>query len=97
MRQKSAQSNALVEKAVGDIRRKTRRWHSTEERIRIVLEGFRGEESISSLCRRKGITESRYYSWSKEFLEAGKRRLAGHTAREATSQEVKCSAPRRAL
>ena len=72
MRQKSAQSNASVEKAVGDIRRKTRRWHSTEERIRIVLEGFRGEESISSLCRRKGITESRYYSWSKEFLEAGK-------------------------
>ena len=98
MRQKSAQSNALMEKAVRDIRRKTRRRHSTEERIRIVLEGFRDEESIASLCRRKGITESLYYSWSKEFLEAGKRRLAGHTARgEATSQEVKCSAPRRAL
>ena len=72
MRQKSAQSNASVERAVGDIRRKTRRWHSTEERIRIVLEGFRGEESIASLCRREGIAESLYYNWSKEFLEAGK-------------------------
>ena len=97
MRQKSAQSNGLVEKAVRDIRRKTRRRHSTEEKIRIVLEGLRGEESIASLCRREGIAESLYYSWSKEFLEAGKRRLAGDTAREATSQEVKCSAPRRAL
>ena len=97
MRQKSAQSNASVERAVGDIRRKTRRRHSTEEKIRIVLEGLRGEESIASLCRREGIAESLYYSWSKEFLEAGKRRLAGDTAREATSQEVKCSAPRRAL
>ena len=86
MRQKSAQSNASVERAVRDIRRKTRRRHSTEERIRIVLEGFRGEESIASLCRRKGITESLYYSWSKEFWEAGKRRLAGDTARKATSQ-----------
>ena len=97
MRQKSAQSNGLVEKAVRDIRRKTRRRHSMEEKIRIVLEGLRGEESIASLCRREGIAESLYYSWSKEFLEAGKRRLAGDTAREATSQEVKCSAPRRAL
>ena len=97
MRQKSAQSNASVEKAVRDIRRKTRRRHSTEEKIRIVLEGLRGEESIASVCRRKGIAEILNYSWSKEFLEAGKRRLAGDTAREATSQEVKCSAPRRAL
>ena len=97
MRQKSAQSNAAVEKKVRDIRRKTRRRHSTEEKIRIVLEGLRGEESIASVCRREGIAESLYYSWSKEFLEAGKRRLAGDTAREATSQEVKCSAPRRAL
>ena len=72
MRQKSAQSNASVERAVGDIRRKTRRRHSTEERIRIVLEGLRGEESIASLCRREGIAESLYYNWSKEFLEAGK-------------------------
>ena len=72
MRQKSAQSNASVEKAVQDIRCKTRRRHSTEEKTRISLEGFQGEESIASLCRRKGITGSLYYSWSKEFLEAGK-------------------------
>ena len=72
MRQKSTQSNASVEKTVRDIRRKTRRWHSTEEKIRIVLEGLRGEESIASLCRREGIAESLYYNWSKEFLEAGK-------------------------
>ena len=72
MRQKSAQSNASVERAVGDIRRKTRRRHSMEKRIRIILEDFRGEESIASLCRREGIAESLYYSWSKEFLEAGK-------------------------
>ena len=78
-----------AEKVVRDIRRKTRRKHSTEERIRIVLEGLRGEESIASLCRREGIAESLYYSWSKEFLEAGKRRLAGDTARQATSPEVK--------
>ena len=74
---------------VRDIRRKTRRKHSTEEKIRIVLEGLRGEESIAALCRREGIAESLYYSWSKEFLEAGKKRLAGDTARQATSNEVK--------
>ena len=78
-----------MERAVGDIRRKTRHLHSTEEKIRIVLEGLRGEESIASLCRRGGIADSLYYSWPKEFLDAGKRRLAGDTAREATSQEVK--------
>lgn len=72
MRQKSAQSNASVEEAVRDIRRKTRRRHSMEKRIRIILEDFRGEESIASLCRREGIAESLYYNWSKEFLEAGK-------------------------
>ena len=72
MRQKSAQSNASVERAVGDIRRKTRRRHSMEKRIRIILEGLLGEDSIASLCRREGIAESLYYSWSKEFLEAGK-------------------------
>ena len=72
MRQKSARSNASVERAVGDIRRKTRRRHSMEKRIRIILEDFRGEESIASLCRREGIAESLYYNWSKEFLEAGK-------------------------
>ncbi len=78
-----------AEKLVRDIRRKTRRKHSTEEKIRIVLEGLRGEESIAALCRCEGIAESLYYSWSKEFLEAGKKRLAGDTARQATSNEVK--------
>ena len=78
-----------TEKMVRDIRRKTRRKHSTEEKIRIVLEGLRGEESIAALCRREGIAESLYYSWSKEFWEAGKKRLAGDTARQATSNEVK--------
>jgi transposase len=62
---------------------------SAEDKIRIVLEGLRGEESIAELCRREGIAQSVYYSWSKEFLEAGKRRLAGDTARAATSDEVK--------
>ena len=81
--------NDPAEKVVRDIRRKTRRRHSTEEKIRIVLEGLRGEESIAVLCRREGIAESLYYSWSKEFLEAGKKRLAGDTARQATSNEVK--------
>ena len=78
-----------AEKVVRDIRRKTRRKHSTEEKIRIVLEGLRGEESIAALCRREGIAESLYYSWSKDFLEAGKKRLAGDTARQATGSEVK--------
>ena len=78
-----------TEKMVRDNRRRTRRNHSTEEKIRIVLEGLRGEESIAALCRREGIAENLYYSWSKEFLEAGKKRLAGDTARQATSNEVK--------
>ena len=72
-----------------NIRRQTRRQYSAEEKIRIVLEGLRGEENISELCRREGIAASMYYGWSKEFLEAGKRRLAGDTARAATSGEVK--------
>jgi transposase len=71
------------------IRRQTRRQYSAEEKIRIVLEGLRGEENISELCRREGIAASMYYGWSKEFLEAGKRRLAGDTARAATPGEVK--------
>jgi len=78
-----------AEQAVRDIRRKTRKQYSAEEKIRIVLEGLRGEESIAALCRREGIAESLYYSWSKEFLEAGKKRLAGDTARQATSVEVR--------
>jgi transposase len=77
-----------AEKAVRDIRRKTRKLYSAEEKIRIVLSGLRGEESIAALCRREGIAEGLYYSWSKEFLEAGKKRLAGDTARQATSTEV---------
>ena len=82
-------TKAPAEKVVRDIRRKTRKQYSAEEKIRIVLEGLRGEESIAALCRREGIAESLYYSWSKEFLEAGKKRLAGDTARQATSGEVK--------
>ena len=78
-----------AEKTTRNIRRKTRRLYSSEEKIRIVLEGLRGEESIATLCRREGIADSLYYSWSKEFLEAGKKRLAGDTARQATSNEVK--------
>jgi transposase len=77
------------EQVVKDIRRATRKQYSAEEKIRIVLDGLRGEYSIAELCRREGIAESLYYSWSKEFLEAGKRRLAGDTARAATSDEVK--------
>tara|TARA_B100001964_G_C13648364_1_gene343633 strand:- start:100 stop:429 length:330 start_codon:yes stop_codon:yes gene_type:complete len=73
---------------VRDIRRATRKQYSAEEKIRIVLDGLRGESSIAELCRREVIAESLYYSWSKEFLEAGKRRLAGDTARAATSSEV---------
>jgi transposase len=89
MRQKSMTTKDTAERAVRDIRRKTRKQYSAEEKIRIVLEGLRGEESIAALCRREGIAESLYYSWSKEFLEAGKKRLAGDTARQATSVEVK--------
>ena len=89
MRQKSGPDKAPAEQVVKDIRRATRRQFSAEEKIRIVLEGVRGEESIAELCRREGIASSMYYGWSKEFLEAGKRRLAGDTARAATSDEVK--------
>ncbi|MDP7489792.1 MAG: IS3 family transposase, partial [Arenicellales bacterium] len=89
MRQKSMSKKAPAEQAVRDIRRKTRKQYSAEEKIRIVLEGLRGEESIAALCRREGIAESLYYSWSKEFLEAGKKRLAGDTARQANTGEVK--------
>lgn len=83
------QQNRSAEKTVRDIRRATRRQYSAEEKIRIVLEGLRGEESIAELCRREGINTNIYYRWSKEFLEAGKKRLAGDTAREATSDEVR--------
>ena len=88
MRQQTRPLKEPAEKVVQDIRRATRKHYSAEEKIRIVLEGLRGEYSIAELCRREGIAESLYYSWSKEFLEAGKRRLAGDTARAATSGEV---------
>ena len=78
-----------AEKTVRDIRRATRRRFSAEEKIRIVLEGLRGEETIAELCRKEGIAQNLYYRWSKEFLEAGKKRLAGDVAREASSDEVK--------
>ena len=89
MRQKSGTGKAPAEQIIKDIRRATRKQYSAEEKIGIVLEGLRGEESIAALCRCEGIAESLYYSWSKEFLEAGKKRLAGNTARAATSDEVK--------
>jgi transposase len=77
-----------AEEVVRDIRRQTRKKYSAEEKIRIVLEGLRGEDSIAELCRREGINPNMYYKWSKEFLEAGKARLTGDTKREATSSEV---------
>ena len=89
MRQKPTTMTSPSERLVKNIRRATRKHYSAEEKIRIVLEGLRGEESIASLCRREGIAESLYYSWSKEFLEAGKKRLAGDVSRQATSVEVK--------
>src|ERR1035438_4143467 len=89
MRQKSETQKPSSARIVKDIRRATRKQYSAEEKIRVVLDGLRGEHSIAELCRREGIAESLYYSWSKEFLEAGKRRLAGDTARAATSGEVK--------
>jgi len=76
------------ERVVREIRRKTRRKFSSEEKIRIVLDGLRGEESIATICRREGINPNLYYRWSKAFLEAGKRRMQGDTVREATSDEV---------
>jgi transposase len=76
------------EKVVEEIRRKTRRRFSAEEKIRIVLEGLRGEESVATLCRKEGLAPNLSYRWSKEFLEAGKKRLVGDTTREATSTEV---------
>jgi transposase len=88
-KQKSDSPKPSSERLVRDIRRATRKQYSAEEKIRIVLDGLRGEHSIAELCRREGIAESLYYSWSKEFLEAGKRRLTGDTARATTSDEVK--------
>lgn len=89
MRRNTHRQKASAEKVVKDIRRATRRHFGAEEKIRIVLEGLRGEDSIAELCRREGINQNLYYRWSKDFLEAGKKRLAGDTAREATSDEVR--------
>jgi len=89
MRQKSVPAKEPATQVVKKIRRATRRHFSAEDKIRIVLEGLRGEDSIAELCRRDGIVQNLYYRWSKDFLEAGKKRLAGDTARAATSDEVK--------
>ena len=93
MRLKSGTGEPSSERVIKDIRRATRKRYSAEEKIRIVLDGLRGESSIAELCRREGISQGLYYSWSKEFLEAGKRRLSGDTARQASSGEV--TEPRR--
>jgi len=89
MRQKSEALSDEAEKRVRDIKRATRRHFSAEDKIRIVIAGLRGEDSIAELCRKEGIQQNLYYRWSKDFLEAGKKRLSGDTVREATSDEVK--------
>ena len=89
MRPKPSSTKKPAEQVVKDIRRATRRHFSAEDKIRIVLDDLRGEDSIAELCRKEGIAQSLYYTWSKEFMEAGKRRLAGDTARAATTDEVK--------
>ena len=89
MRPKPSSTKKPAEQVVKDVRRATRRHFSAEDKIRIVLDGLRGEDSIAELCRKEGIAQSLYYTWSKEFMEAGKRRLAGDTARAATTDEVK--------
>lgn len=73
---------------ISDLKRKTRKSYSSEEKIRIVIEGIRGEYSIAELCRRENIAQTLYYKWSKDFMEAGKRRLSGDTKREANTTEV---------
>ncbi len=88
MRSKSGPQSS-AEQHVREIRRQTRKRYSSQEKIRIVLEGLRGEYSIAELCRREGIAQGLYYKWSKEFLEAGKKRLSGDTERQATSSEVR--------
>ena len=89
MRQTPERHQDAADKTVKDIRRKTRKRYSSEEKIRIVLAGLRGEDTIAELCRQEGISQGIYYSWSKEFLEAGKKRLAGDATREANTGEVK--------
>ena len=86
MRQRKSTSG---ERTIKDIKRKTRKQYSAEEKIRIVLDGLRGEDSIAELCRKEGISQGLYYKWSKDFMEAGKKRLAGDIVRQANSAEVK--------
>ena len=88
MRQKLAGRPSLSEDVIKDIKRKTRKQCSAEEKIRIVLDGLRGEDSIAELWRREGIAQGLYYKWSKDFMEAGKRRLAGDIIRQADRGEV---------
>jgi transposase len=99
MRQKAETRKPSAKTVIKDTRRVTRKQYGAEEKIRIVLEGLRGEESIAALCRREGIAESLYYNWSKEFLEAGKKRLAGDTARAGSAstrsaKRARCSPTR---
>jgi transposase len=82
------QKKQSTEAAVREIRRRSRRKFSPEEKIRIVLEGLQSEQSVSESCRRKGIAANLYYRWSKDFLESDKKQLAGDTVREATSNQV---------
>ena len=94
MRQKSRPARASAEQVVKDIRRSTRRHFSAEDKIRLVLEGLRGEDSIAELCCREGIVQNLYYRWSKEFLEAGKKRLAGDTARAYHTADIQFVFPK---
>lgn len=89
MSPKSTTAKRPAEQVIKDIRRATRRHFSAEDKIRVVLDGLRGEDSIAELCRKEGIAQSLYYTWSKEFMEAGKKRLAGDTARAASTDDVK--------
>ena len=89
MRRKNERFTDDADRVVKDIKRQTRRRFSSEDKIRIVLGGLRGDDSIAELCRQEGIAQSQYYSWSKEFMEAGKKRLSGDTVREANTDEVK--------
>src|ERR1700719_2838275 len=89
MRSKVERHSEAADKAGSEMRRGTRREYSAEEKVRIVIAGVRGEDGIAELCRKEGINQNLYYRWSKDFLEAGKKRLAGDTAREATGDEVK--------
>ena len=88
MRQKPAGRPSSSERTINEIRRKTRKQYSAEEKIRIVLDGLRGEDSIAELCRREGIAQGLYYKWSKDFMEAGRKRLAGDIVRQANTGEV---------